>query len=107
MNLTLVVTGVSWVCGSHIAEHFVTRFRIRIFDNLTRDSLRFTTKLTNAANVEIIEGNVLDRQRLGSAVAGATAVIHCAAIAGVSNYYTQPVETLRVNILGTFNLLDA
>ena len=49
----------------------------------------------------------LDRQALRAAVEGVSAVIHCAAIAGVSNYYDRPVETLRVNILGTVNLLDA
>jgi nucleoside-diphosphate-sugar epimerase len=107
MNRTLVITGGAGFCGSHIAEHFASRFRVRIFDTFSRDSLRFATKLTYTPNVEIIDGNVLDRRRLCSAVTGATAVIHCAAIAGVSNYYKRPVDTLRVNILGTFNLLDA
>jgi nucleoside-diphosphate-sugar epimerase len=107
MNRTLVITGGAGFCGSHIAEHFASCFRIRIYDAFARDSLRFATKLTDTPHVEIIDGDVLDQRRLRSAVSGATAVIHCAAIAGVSNYYEQPVETLRVNILGTFNLLEA
>jgi len=107
MKRTLVITGGAGFCGSHIAEHFASRFRVRIFDAFSRDSLRFVTNLATAPNLEIIHGDVLDQARLRSAVSDATAVIHCAAIAGVSNYYKQPVETLRVNILGTFNLLEA
>ena len=34
-------------------------------------------------------------------------VLHLAAIAGVSSYYTQPLETLRVNLLGTIHVLEA
>jgi UDP-glucose 4-epimerase len=38
---------------------------------------------------------------------GADTVLHLAAIAGVSSYYQQPLETLKVNVLGTINVLDA
>ena len=34
-------------------------------------------------------------------------VIHLAAIAGVSNYHNFPAKTLRVNLIGTYNLLEA
>jgi UDP-glucose 4-epimerase len=106
MRDILVITGGAGFCGSHIAEHFASRFHVRLFDVFARDSLRVAPSLANSPNVEIVKGDVLDRQRLRAAVDGATAVIHCAAIAGVSNYYNRPIDTLRVNILGTFNLLD-
>ena len=34
-------------------------------------------------------------------------VIHLAAVAGVRNYHERPVHTLRVNFVGTLNVLDA
>jgi nucleoside-diphosphate-sugar epimerase len=34
-------------------------------------------------------------------------VIHLDAIAGVSSYYSMPLKTLQVNILGTVNMLEA
>jgi UDP-glucose 4-epimerase len=38
---------------------------------------------------------------------GVDAVLHLAAIAGVSSYYSEPLNTLRVNIEGTINVLQA
>jgi nucleoside-diphosphate-sugar epimerase len=107
MKDILVITGGAGFCGSHIAEHFASRFHIRLFDTFARDSLRFAANLANSPDIEIVKGDVLDQKLLRATVAGATAVIHCAAIAGVSNYYNRPIDTLRVNIFGTFNLLDA
>jgi UDP-glucose 4-epimerase len=38
---------------------------------------------------------------------GATHVVHCAAIAGVSTVLESPVRTMRVNVIGTYNVLEA
>jgi nucleoside-diphosphate-sugar epimerase len=103
----ILITGGGGFCGTHLAEHFCSRFPVRLFDAFSRDSLRYVPELANASGVEIIKGDVLDPQALRTALEGVSTVIHCAAIAGVSNYYNRPVDTLRVNILGTINLLDA
>lgn len=107
MRKVLVITGGAGFCGTHLAEHFMSRFQVRLFDNFFHDSLRFAQHLTRSSEVELITGDILERQAVRAVVDGAAAVIHCAAIAGVSNYYQKSVDTLRVNILGTFNLLDA
>jgi len=107
MKDILVITGGGGFCGTHLAEHFVSRFRIRLFDSFRRDSLRFVPHLAQSPDIEIRTGDVLDGKAVRAALEGASAVIHCAAIAGVSNYYDRPVETLRVNIIGTLNTLDA
>jgi UDP-glucose 4-epimerase len=41
------------------------------------------------------------------ALGGVDTVIHLAAIAGVSSYYSEPLTTLRVNLLGTANVMEA
>jgi len=107
MKDILVITGGGGFCGTHLAEHFVSRFRIRLFDAFARNSLQFAPHLSQSPEIEIISGDVLDRSAVRASLEGAYGVIHCAAIAGVSNYYNQPIETLRVNIIGTFNALDA
>ena len=38
---------------------------------------------------------------------GATHVVHCAAIAGVETVIESPVRTMRVNVIGTYNTLEA
>jgi nucleoside-diphosphate-sugar epimerase len=107
MKDVIVITGGGGFCGIHLAEHLVSRFRIRLFDTFVRNSLQFAPHLTQSSEIEIISGDVLDGRAVRAVIKGAYAIIHCAAIAGVSNYYNRPVDTLRVNIIGTFNTLDA
>ena len=38
---------------------------------------------------------------------GATHFVHCAAIAGVETVLESPVRTMRVNVIGTYNALEA
>lgn len=40
-------------------------------------------------------------------MSGANIVVHCAAIAGIDMVITKPTETMRVNMLGTANVLEA
>src|SRR5947207_13339360 len=39
--------------------------------------------------------------------AGATHIVHCAGIAGVDTVLESPVRTMRVNVIGTYNVLEA
>jgi UDP-glucose 4-epimerase len=50
---------------------------------------------------------VLEADRVRELVRGATHVVHCAAIAGVSTVLESPVRTMRVNVIGTYNVLEA
>ena len=78
-----------------------------MFDNFRRNSLRWAPLLARDQNVTQISGDVLDVSSLEEALRGVDTVIHLAAIAGVSSYYNESLLTLRVNILGTVNVLDA
>jgi nucleoside-diphosphate-sugar epimerase len=57
--------------------------------------------------VELIQGDVLDRAAVDRAIDGCNAVIHLASIAGVDTVMRIPVQTMRVSLLGTANLLEA
>jgi nucleoside-diphosphate-sugar epimerase len=107
MKPKLLITGGCGFIGTHLAERLAGRYRLVLFDNLSRDSLRYAPALQASPDVEVVSGDILDRETVRTLVDAAAAVIHLAAIAGVSNYYERPVETLRVNIQGTFELLEA
>jgi UDP-glucose 4-epimerase len=107
MTQRIIITGGAGFIGTHLAERLKDRAALVLFDNLRRDSLSGTPSLQEAPNVTFINGNVLDRPSLDRAFTGADTVLHLAAIAGVSSYYNQPLETLRVNLLGTVNVLEA
>src|SRR5439155_10300689 len=75
-------------------------------DNLHRDSLT-GTELAAHPNFEFVLGDVLDGDLLRRTVDGATHVVHAAAIAGVDTVIESPVRTMRVNLIGTYNALEA
>jgi UDP-glucose 4-epimerase len=50
---------------------------------------------------------VLDGDTVRELARGATHIVHCAAIAGVDTVRESPVRTMRVNMVGTYNVLEA
>lgn len=101
-----VITGGAGFIGSHIAERLAASADVVLFDNLRRNSLA-STDLREFPTVELVQGDIRDRDTVMQIVEGADAVLHLAAIAGVSSYYREPETTLRVNIEGTANVVDA
>ena len=101
-----MLTGGAGFIGSHIAERLAEDHELVLFDVFRRDSLSETKGLSDRANVQVVHGDVLDAKSLSEAMEGVDTVIHLAAIAGVSSYYTEPVRTLKVNLLGTVNVLE-
>jgi nucleoside-diphosphate-sugar epimerase len=57
--------------------------------------------------VKLIQGDVLNPEDVRKAIRGCNAVIHLASIAGVDTVMRIPVQTMRVSLLGTANLLEA
>jgi nucleoside-diphosphate-sugar epimerase len=100
------ITGGGGFIGTHIAERLLPFADIVLFDNFRRDSLSLAPALQSASNVEVVTGDILDAESIRAAIDGADVVLHLAAIAGVSSYYSEPLTTLHVNILGTINLLQ-
>jgi nucleoside-diphosphate-sugar epimerase len=100
------ITGGAGFIGSSLAVKLADQNQVILYDNLHHNAL-YSTNLANCDNVEIFEGDVLDAATLGKAMAGAQVVVHCAAIAGVDTVLESPVRTMRVNLLGTINALEA
>jgi len=103
---TILLTGGAGFIGSQLAKRLVEDNRIIIFDNLHRNAIRFTS-LDSHPNVTLIKGDVLDRDHLLEATRGCNIVVHLAAIAGVDTVMEMPTLTIKVNLLGTLNALDA
>lgn len=102
----IFITGGAGFIGSTLAGRLVERNKIVIFDNLTRNSLK-DKAIRNHANLELIEGDILDFGAVQRAMADADIVVHCAAIAGIDTVIKKPVTTMRVNMVGSANVLEA
>jgi UDP-glucose 4-epimerase len=100
------ITGGAGFIGSTLAGALHERNEIVIYDNFSRDSLRYRS-FKDHPNLTIIEGNVLDYEHVLDSIQGADIVVHCAAIAGIDSVLENPVTTMRVNMLGSANVLEA
>lgn len=101
----MVITGGRGFLGSHLVDKFRDRYRVVVFDNLTRDARASGGQGAN--ETEVVIGDIRDQALLERTFAEAAVVVHLAAIAGVSNYDLKPVDVLRVNLLGTVAVIDA
>ncbi|MBI5409245.1 MAG: NAD-dependent epimerase/dehydratase family protein [Nitrospirae bacterium] len=102
----ILITGGAGFIGTHLAEKLCTDNEVVLFDNLRRDSLSILPELKNHPNIKFLKGDVLNKNEVYGAIKGCSMVLHLAAIAGVSSYYKEPANTLRVNLIGTFNVLE-
>lgn len=103
----ILITGGGGFIGSHLAERLCADWTVVLLDNLRRNSLTQAPGLTAHPNVTLVQADIMDAVQVRQAMQGADVVIHAAAIAGVSSYYAFPLDTLKVNILGTLNILEA
>ena len=102
----IFITGGAGFIGTTLARRLVDDNEIVAMDNLHRDALG-GTPLAEHRNFTFEQGDVLDAEHVRDLARGATHVVHCAAIAGVDTVLESPVRTMRVNMIGTYNVLEA
>ncbi|MBX3191392.1 MAG: NAD-dependent epimerase/dehydratase family protein [Labilithrix sp.] len=102
----IFITGGAGFIGSTLIGRLIEKNAIVAYDNLSRDSLK-DKPFRNHANLTVVKGDVLDNDALVKAMAGSDVVVHLAAIAGIDTVTRSPVTTLRVNMLGSSNVLEA
>jgi UDP-glucose 4-epimerase len=66
-----------------------------------------TSEVADHQNLKVIKGDVLDYDFLKESMKGADIVVHAAGIAGIDTVIKDPVRTMRVNMIGTSNALEA
>jgi UDP-glucose 4-epimerase len=102
----ILITGGAGFIGTTLARRLVDANEIVAYDNLHRDALS-GTELAEHPSFTFVQGDILDPAALTEAARGATHIVHAAAIAGVDTVLESPVRTMRVNMIGTYNALEA
>jgi UDP-glucose 4-epimerase len=102
----ILITGGAGFIGTTLARQLVDANEVIAFDNLHRDAMGGTS-LADHSGFTFVEGDVLDAEALAEVARGATHIVHAAAIAGVDTVLESPVRTMRVNLIGTYNALEA
>ena len=100
------ITGGAGFIGSTLAGRLVEKNEITVYDNLVRNSLS-DKPFKDHPKLKLVQGDVLDFDALCNAIEGADIIVHCAAVAGIDTVIKSPVTTMRVNMVGSANLLEA
>jgi UDP-glucose 4-epimerase len=102
----IFITGGAGFIATTLARQLVDENEIVAADNMHRDALS-GTPLADHPNFTLHEADVLDLDAMKELSKGLTHIVHCAAIAGVDTVLASPVRTMRVNVIGTYNVLEA
>jgi NAD dependent epimerase/dehydratase len=105
----ILVTGAGGFIGSHLTEQLVDRgAQVRAFvhyNALGRWGWLDLSKFKN--EIEVVPGDISDRDSVRSAVQGMDVVFHLAALIGIPYSYQAPASYVHTNINGTLNVLQA
>jgi len=102
----LFITGGAGFIANLLISRLIDENLVTVFDNFHRDTLS-NSQVAGHENLVVKKGDVLDFESVAAAMAGADIVVHAAAIAGIDTVIKNPTKTMRVNMIGTANVLEA
>jgi UDP-glucose 4-epimerase len=102
----ILITGGAGFIGSHTADLLLqSGYKVTVLDNLV------SGKLTNLdlfhPNLQFVPGDILDYPALLTQIKRCDAVLHLAAIPSVPKSIEDPVTSLKVNLQGFVQVLQA
>jgi UDP-glucose 4-epimerase len=101
-----LVTGGAGFIGSHLVEALVRQGRtLRVVDNLSTGRQAHLAAV--ADEIDFVEADILDAEAMRAAARGVEVIYHQAAWRSVPRSVESPVDTNRVNVEGTLNVLTA
>jgi len=107
-NRNVLVTGAGGFIGSHLTERLVhegANVRALIHYN-SAGTKGWLEDLPVVKDIDLIAGDICDRDRLRQAMQGVGVVFHLAALIAIPYSYSAPASYVRTNIEGTLNVLQ-
>jgi UDP-glucose 4-epimerase len=106
--MSYFVTGAAGFIGSHLTDRLLADGHAVVgYDNLSTGRIRFLERASTNLNFRFVHGDLLDKEALTRAMAGADFVFHLAANADVRFGTEHPERDLDQNTIATFNVLEA
>ncbi|OFV92155.1 MAG: Vi polysaccharide biosynthesis protein VipB/TviC [Acidobacteria bacterium RIFCSPLOWO2_02_FULL_61_28] len=103
---TYLVTGGAGFIGSALVRELLRRGeRVRVVDNLATGLRRNIAEVLT--QIEFVEVDITDLDRLRPALEGVDYVLHQAALRSIPRSVDNPLASNRVNVEGTLNVLVA
>ena len=108
-KVVLVSGGVGSI-GSVLVEKLIQNHspkQVRVMDNNEASLFEATKKYANKKNLRFLLGDVRDKDRVEWALRGVDTVFHVAALKHVELNEYSPFESVKTNVIGTQNMLEA
>ncbi|HTC49886.1 MAG TPA: NAD-dependent epimerase/dehydratase family protein [Candidatus Aquilonibacter sp.] len=106
--MRIFVTGAAGFIGSNMVDRLLAAGHTVVgFDNFSTGQRRFLENALAHPQFNLVQGDLLERNALSKAMAGADLVIHFAANADVRFGTDHPRRDLDQNTVATWNVLEA
>ena len=97
MKKNVLITGGSGFIGSYVVDALVkNKYKVTILD----------LKQPKRKDVKFIQGSILDKSIIRSALKNINIIFHLAAVSDITKVKEIPLKTIKTNILGTTYLLE-
>ncbi len=108
-NKTVLITGGTGSFGKKCVKTLLERYRLKKLIIYSRDELKQyeMEQQFNSPEMRYFIGDVRDMERLSLAMAGVDYVIHAAALKHVPVAEYNPMECIKTNIHGAWNVIKA
>ena len=104
----VLITGGAGLIGSHLAERLASKgVQILILDDFSTGSKANIEELSSLSAVEVFSGSVLDKELVEKLMPQVDFCFHLAACLGVRKIIDDPIQSLKVNIHGTENVIES
>ena len=106
--MKIVVTGGAGFIGSHLVERLMSlNHEVVVIDDLSTSEMSNLESVFGNSKFRFVKGTILDKALIESEIKNCEYVFHLAASVGVFNIVNNPLSSLRTNIQGTENILEA
>jgi len=106
--MKVFITGCAGFIGSHLTDRLLSNgCEVVGFDNFSSGQRRFLERALQDSQFQLVEGDLLDKDALTSAMRGTDCVFHLAANADVRRGAEQPRRDLEQNTIATHNVLES
>lgn len=106
--MRILITGGAGFVGSHLADRLLVEgHSVKVLDNFETGRASNLAHHNDNAQLELIQGSILDIPLLEKVISESDYVFHLAAAVGVFNIVNNPLSSLLTNIRGTENVLEA
>ena len=103
-----LVTGGAGFIGSHLVDSLLKRGdEVIVLDDFSTGNRTNLKLIEKSPQLSLIDGSVLDRSLVDAWISQVDGCFHMAAAVGVQKILLDPLTSIKTNIHGTENVLDA